>query len=168
MRKIILQSLLVIVGIVAGGATGGFLAFLEYSQKYTTVRYFAWAAIFGGVSENEYDNNSRDARQELLNTVDLFTKGVQSPHLDPTIKKALCMKRGLIEARLSIIENEDGNTDRATSYLSEAQEDLKAAGWADRSEATVLHVARRQPLPPCAVPQSPAKTVAPTTQNPCG
>jgi hypothetical protein len=169
MKKILLQSVVVIIGLVTGGATGGYLTFHRYSQKYAIVRYLAWAGIFAAVSENQYDKNSRDAKLELLNARDLYTKGVQSSHIDPNLKKALCMKRGLIEARLSVLENEGGNADQAKSHLSKAQEDLKAVGWADRSEANILQAVKRQPVTPCgAASQSTAKTIAPATQKPCG
>jgi hypothetical protein len=169
MKKILLQSVVVTVGIVAGGATGGYLTFHKYSQKYAIVRYFAWAGIFDAVSEGQYDMNSSDAKQELLSTLDLYTKGVQSSNIDPTLKKALSMKRGLIEARLSVLENEGGNTDRAKSYMSKAQEDLKAVGWVDRSEASILQAVKRQPVSPCgSTPQNVSKTIASTPQKPCG
>lgn len=158
-----------IIGFVTGGATGGYLTFHRYSQKYAMVRYFAWAAIFGAVSENSYDENSADSKQELLNARNLYTKGVQSSHVDPTLKKVLCTKRGLSEARLSVLENEGGNADRAKSYLSKAQEDLKAVGWVDPSEANILQAVKRQPVTPCgAASQRTAKTIAPATQKPCG
>jgi hypothetical protein len=44
------------------------------------------------------------------------------------MKKALRMNCGLLEARLSVLENESGNVDEAKSYLVRAQEDLKAVG----------------------------------------
>ena len=169
MKKIFLQSLVVIVGFVTGIAAGGYLTFHRYSQKYATVRYFAWTGIFTAVSENQYDRNSSDAKQDLLNTLDLCTRGVQSSNTDPTLKKALRMIRGLINARLSVLENEAGNKDQAKSYMSKSQEDLKAVGWVDYSEANILQAVKRQPVPPCdPAPQSAAKTNAPTTQKPCG
>ncbi len=169
MKKILLQSVVVIVGIVTGGATGGYLTFHRYSQKYATVRYFAWAGIFLAVSENQYDKNSSDAKQDLLNTLDLYDRGVRSSNIDPTLKKALCLKRGLIEARLSVLESEGGNADRAKSYISKAQEDLKGVGWVDRSEANILQAVKRQPVSPCGTaPQNAAKTIASTNQKPCG
>ncbi len=170
MKKLLLRSVVVIVGIVVGGATGGYLTFHRYSQKYATVRYFAWAGIFVAVSEGQYDNNSSDAKQDLLNTLDLYAKGVQSFNIDPTLKKSLCMERGLIEARLSVLESEGGNADRAKSYMSKAQEDLKAVGWVDRSEANILQAVKRQPpVSPCGIAsQSTAKTIASTNQKPCG
>jgi hypothetical protein len=168
MKKILLQSVVVIVGIVTGCATGGYLTFHRYSQKYAIVRYFAWAGIFLAVSENQYDKNSSDAKQDLLSTLDLYDRGVRSSNIDTTLKKALCMKRGLIEARLSVLENEGGNADRAR-YMSKAQEDLKAVGWVDRSEANILQAVKRQPVSPCGTaPQTAAKTIASTNQKPCG
>ena len=79
------------------------------------------------------------------------------------------MNCGLIEARLSVLENEGGNADRAKSYMSKAQEDLKTVGWVDRSEANILQAVKRRPVSPCGVgSQSTAKTIASTNQEPCG
>ena len=169
MKKVLLQSVAVIVGVILGGAAGGYLTFHRYARDHALVRAFAWAGIFAAVSENQYDQNSSDAKQDLLYTLNLFSQGVQSSSIDPTMNKALRMKRGLIEARLSVLENEAGNVDLAKSFLSKAQEDLKAVGWVDHSEANILQAVKRQSVPPCgAPPQNVAKTNASTRQEPCG
>lgn len=169
MRKLLLQSIAVIVGIAMGGATGGYLTFHRYAQKYAIVRAFAWTGIFDAVSENQYDLNSSDAKRDLLYTLDFYRRGVQSPNIDPVMSKALRMKCGLIEARLSVIENEARNIDGARSYMSKAQEDLKAVGWVDPSEANILQAVKRQPVSPCGMSsQSAAKTIASAPQRPCG
>jgi hypothetical protein len=169
MKRILLRSIAVLVGIAVGCAAGGYLTFHTYSQKYATVRYFAWAGIFAAVSEGQYDKNTSDAKQDLLNTLALYDRGVQSSNIDPTLKKSLCMNRGLIEARLSVLEDEGGDADRAKSDMSKAQEDLKAAGWVDRSEANILQAVRRQPVSPCGIAsESTAKAIASTNQKPCG
>jgi hypothetical protein len=169
MKKLLLQSVAVIVGIILGSAAGGYLTFHRYARDYAIVRAFAWAGIFVAVAENQYDQNSSDAKQGLLYTLNVYSQGVQSSSLDPTMNKALRMNRGLIEARLSVLENEAGNADLAKSYLSKAQEDLKAVGWVDYSEANILQAVKRQPVPPCgAAPQNVAQTNASTGQKPCG
>lgn len=169
MKKVFLQSIVVIVGIVLGGAAGGYLTFHRYARDYARVRAFAWAGIFGAVADNQYDQNSSDAKQDLFYTLNLYTPGIQSSSIDPTMNKALRLKRGLIEARLSVLENEAGNTDLAKSYLSKAQDDLKAVGWVDRSEANILQAVKRQPVPPCSAnQQSAAKTDVSAPQKPCG
>ncbi len=156
MKKVVLQSIVVIVGVILGGAAGGYLTFHRYARDHALVRAFAWAGIFVAVSENQYDQNSSDAKQD------------QSSSIDTTMNKALRMKRGLIEARLSVLEKEAGNVDLAKSYLSKAQEDLKAVGWVDHSEANILQAVKRQPVPPCDIArQNVAKTNASTPQRPC-
>jgi hypothetical protein len=169
MKKVLLQSIVVIVGIILGAVAGGYLTFHRYARDYALVRAFAWAGIFVAVSENQYDQNSSDAKQDLLYTLNIYTQGVQSSSVDTTTSKALRMKRGLIEARLSVLENEAGNVDPAKLYLSKAQEDLKTVGWVDRSEANILQAVKRQPVTPCgAVRQNVAKTNTSTPQKPCG
>jgi hypothetical protein len=169
MKKILLQSLVVIVGFVMGGTAGGYLTFQRYAREYALVRAFAWTGIFDAVSVGQYDKNSSDAKQELVSTLGLFTQGVRSSKIDPIMKNALRMNCGLIEARVSVLENEAGNVDRAKSYMSKAQEDLKAVGWRDLSETNILQVVKRQPVSPCGMgSQSAAKTTASTIQKPCG
>jgi hypothetical protein len=123
MKKIFLRSIVVFVGIVIGGAAGGYVTFHRYARDYAIVRGFAWTGIFAPVSENEYNQNSKDAKQELARTLDFYTQGLKSSAIDPSMKNALRMNCGLIEARLSVLENEAGNVDLAKSYLSMAQED---------------------------------------------
>ena len=79
------------------------------------------------------------------------------------------MNCGLIEARLSVLENEAGNTNQAKVYMSKAQEDLKSVGWVDPSEANIFEAVKRQPASPCSgAPQSAAKAVVAASQKPCG
>jgi hypothetical protein len=169
MKRILLQLVVLIVGIVIGAAAGGYLTFHRYARDYALVRAFAWVGIFSAVSVNQYDLNASDAKQELLSTLSLYAQGVKSSSIDATMKNAFRMNCGLIEARLSVLESEAGNVDRARSYLSNAEEDLKVVGWVDHSEANILQAVTRQPVSPCGTtPQSVAKTGSTTTQKPCG
>jgi hypothetical protein len=70
MKKLFLQATVVIVGIVIGGAVGGYLAFHRYARDYAIVRAFAWTGIFSAVSVNQYDMNTSDAKGELLYSLD--------------------------------------------------------------------------------------------------
>jgi hypothetical protein len=169
MKKILLRSIAVLVGTAVGCAAGGYVTFRRYARDYAMVRAFAWLGISAAVSEGQYDKNANDAKQDFLYTLDYYAQGVQSSKVDPIMKKALRMNCGLIEARLSVLENEGGNADRAKSHMSKAQEDLKAVGWVDRSEANILQAVKRQPVSPCGIAlQSTAKTIASANQKPCG
>jgi hypothetical protein len=169
MRKLFLQSVIAMVGIFMGAAIGGYLTFHRYARDYAVVRAFAWTGIYSAVSENQYDKNTSDAKGELIFSLDYWTQGVDSSALDPTMRNALRMNRGLTEARLSVLENEAGNVDQAKSYLSKAQEDLKAVGWVDLSEANILQAVKRQPLSPCdTTPQNATKASTSVLPKPCG
>jgi hypothetical protein len=169
MKTLLLRSIAVAVGIAMGCAAGGYLAFHRYARDYAMVRAFAWSGISAAVAEGQYDTNSSDAKQDLLNSLNYYAQGVQSSKIDPTMKKALRMNCGLIEARLSVLENEAGNTNQAKAYMSKAQEDLKAVGWVDPSEANILQAVKRQPASPCGMAsQNAAKTISSAPQKPCG
>jgi hypothetical protein len=167
MKKILLQSIVVIVGIAMGGAAGGYLTFRRYAREYAMVRSFAWTGIFAAVSVNEYDKNSSDAKHELLYTLDFYKQGAKSPAINPTMKNAFLMNCGLFEARLSVLENEAGNVELSKTYLSKAQEDLKAIGWVDHSEANILQAVKRKTVVPCGTAQQNAAKTD-TTSKPCG
>jgi hypothetical protein len=169
MKKFPLQSVAVILGIAIGAVSGGYLTFQRYARDYAMVRYFAWTGISAAVSVNQFDQNSKDAKQELVNTLGFYESGVQSPNISFALKNALRMECGLIEARLSVLENEAGNATRAQTYMSQAQEDLKAVGWIDRSEAIISQAVKRQPVSPCGMAsETAAKTNGSTPQKPCG
>ena len=168
MKKILLHSIAFIVGIAVGCASGGYLTFHRYARDYAMVRAFAWSGISAAVSEGQYDKSASDAKQDLLYTLNYHTQGVQSSNIDPVMKNALSMKCGLIEARLSVLENEAGNTGQAKSYMSKAQEDLKSVGWVDPSEVNILQAVKRQPVLPCGMSsQNAAKAIASPPQRPC-
>jgi hypothetical protein len=168
MKKRFLQASLVVIGFFVGGTVGGYLTFHRYARDYGLVRAFAWTGIFNAVSVSQYNENSKDAKQELFSTLTFYTQGVSSSAIDPTMKKALRMNCGLLEARLSVLENESGNVDEAKSYLVRAQEDLKAAGWVDLSEGNVLQAVKRQPVSPCGSdPPNAAETNPSANQKHC-
>jgi hypothetical protein len=167
MKQFFLQATVVIVGIVIGGATGGYLTFHRYARDFAVVRAFAWTGIVSAVSVNQYDMNTSDAKAELLYSLDFYSQGVGSSAIDATMKNALRMNRGLTAARLSVLENEAGNVDLSKTYLAKAQEDLKATGWIDYSESNILQAVKRKTVVPCgSAPQNAAKTN--TTSEPCG
>lgn len=169
MKKLVLKAIAVIVGMVIGCATGGYLTFHRYARDNKIVRAFTWIGIVSGGSLNQYNDNTSDAKKELLLSLNIYSQGVESSAVEPTMKKALRMNRGLTEARLSVLESEAGNVDRAKSYLSKAQDDLKAVGWTDYSEGNILQAVQRRPVPPCnAAPQNAQKESTLTTQKPCG
>lgn len=167
MKKFSLQATVIIVGIVIGGATGGYLTFHRYARDYAIVRAFAWTGIVSAVSANQYDMNTSDTKTELLYTLDFYSQGVGSSAIDASMKNALRMNRGLTEARISVLENEAGNVDLSKTYLAKAQDDLKDTGWVDYSESNILQAVKRETVVPCGtVPQNAAKTN--TTSKPCG
>ncbi len=169
MKKFLLRAIVVVVGIVIGCATSGYLTFHRYARDYAIVRAFAWIGIVSAVSVNQYDQNTSDAKRELLYSLKFYSQGVESSAVDPTMKNALRMNRGLTEARLSVLENEAGNVDLAKSYLSKAQEDLKAVGWLDFLEANILQAVQRRPVAPCdPAPQNAKKASMSALQKPCG
>ena len=112
MKKLLLRSILVIVGILIGGAVGGYVIFHRYARDYALVRAFAMAGIFSAVSKNEYEKNTSDAKRELIVQLKIWTDGIDSSATDPIMKNALRMNRGLTEARLSILENEAGDPEQ--------------------------------------------------------
>jgi hypothetical protein len=159
MMKLLLRSAVVLVGIVVGCFAGGYLTFHKYARDYQTVRAFAWAGIFSAVSVNQYDQNSSDAKKELQTLLDFFKRTANSTTIDTNMRNAFLMNCGLIEARLSVLENEAGNVELSKTYLSKAQEDLKTIGWVDHSEPNILQAVKRKQVVPCGtVPQNTAKT----------
>lgn len=167
MKKILLQSAAVLVGIVIGCIVGGYFTFHRYAQNYQNARFFAWTGIFSAVSENQYDQNTSDAKKELHMLLGYFKQATDSIVTDPTLRNAFLMNCGLVEARLSVLEKEAGNVELSKTYLSKAQEDLKAVGWVDYSESNILLAVKRKPVVPCGTaPQTTAKTN--TTSKPCG
>ena len=144
MKKIALSSVAVLLGIEVGALAGGLGAFLWYQHQFRVIRSFAWAEMSLGVSENQFDADATDAKQNLLNTLSTFESGVRSRALDPSMNKAMRMNCGLIEARLSVLDSEAGDADGAKSYLAKAQDDLRAVGWIDYSDANILKAVERQ------------------------
>ncbi len=89
MKKILLQSIVVIVGFVTGSVAGGYLTFHRYARDYAVVRAFTWMGISDAVSVNGYNRNTGEAKEELVHTLDFYTQGVKSSVVDSPMKNVL-------------------------------------------------------------------------------
>jgi hypothetical protein len=78
MKRLFIQAIVVLVGIVIGAGAGGYLTFHRYARDYAIVRAFAWVGIFSAVSVNQYDANTGDAKRELVYSLDFYSQGVAS------------------------------------------------------------------------------------------
>ena len=172
MKKIVLNSVAVLAG-VALGAIAGIVVFSPqvfetvFETRPTSVRYFVWIGIGWGVSENAFAENSKDAEHLLKGHLTFIEKGMDpKSSLDPAMKKALLLHAALTKARLSILENQAGNADQATSYMSAAQGDLKSLGWRDVSEANILTFARTPPTGKRVTPPSDLRQSTPKSGSP--
>lgn len=149
MKRLVVRVIVVLAGFLVGGGLGGYFTYARFSQHYAVIRSFNWLQIGLSVSENEFGSNSVDAKKIMNNTLYLYDRAVQSSTIDPSMKSALRMHRGEIEAQLSVLEREAGDQDQASSYMSKAQADMKDVGWMDYSEGNILKAFPRQ-LSPCA------------------
>ena len=52
MKKILLNSIVVLAGLLLGVATGGYVSYHRYSQKFATERAFAYLQIFLAATSN--------------------------------------------------------------------------------------------------------------------
>jgi len=167
MKTLILRTVAVIGGLFIGGVAGGYAYIQRYDRNHPLEHAFAMTGIVSAVSENEYDKDSSDAKGALLTSLNIYSSAVTSSRIDQSAKNAFRMKRGLTEARLSVIENEAGNVSQAKAYLTRAQGDLRAVGWVDTSDANILQVVKRMPPAPCgSTPQNAAGATG--LQKPCG
>jgi len=169
MKKTLLRTTVMILGVVAGAGIGAYVSFARYSRDYPLARAFAWTQLTFAVTQNQFDSHSSDARKGLSFELSLFQKFAESPSLDQATKDAIQMNVGRLEAQLSMLESEAGNANQAVEYMAKAQENLRAIGWINYSKDEVLRVFDRQPLQPCAATsQSAASGGTVATRNPCG
>lgn len=146
--KILLHLVAVILGLAIGIAAGGYFAYARYSTQFALVRNFAASAPGAAGSLDKFNKKSDNAKQDLLKTLAQYEAAGQLPDVDPNVRNALRMNCGLIEARVSVLEDEGGNAARSKAYMLKAQSDLRSAGWADISEESILQVVKRQPATP--------------------
>jgi hypothetical protein len=92
---------------------------------------------------DEFNQKSPNAKKDLLATLSLYEGAGGTPNVEVGVRKALRMNSGLIEARLSVLEEKDGNTARSKAYILKAQDDLKSVGWADLSDETILRALKK-------------------------
>jgi hypothetical protein len=141
--KIILRILGMILGLAIGAAAGGYFTYARYAGQFELVRTFATIATSSATSLDEFNQKSDNAKKDLLATLSLYEGAGETPNVEVGVRKALRMNSGLIEARLSVLEEKDGNTARSKAYMLKAQDDLKSVGWADLSDETVLQAIKK-------------------------
>ena len=143
MKRILIGSIVMLLGLSLVGGAGAYFVYRDYLQKSALLRFFAWSELAFATALNQFDHNTKEAEPSLLRSLKLYQEGLQSSIPDPMVSRAIRMRCGLIKARLSVLQKEAGNPDQAKSYMSEAQADLKGLGWTDVSEATVLQAVKR-------------------------
>jgi hypothetical protein len=166
MKRIVFTIIVVLAGFLVGSGFGGYVTYVRFCQRYPVIRGIGWLQIGLAVSENEFGSNSIDAKKTMNNTLYLYDRALQSSSIDPSMKSALRMHRGEIEAQLSVLERESGDQDLASSYMSKAQADMENVGWIDYSDGNILKAFPRQPSP-CAN-SSPSSATNVGAKKPCG
>jgi len=141
--KIILRILGMVLGLAIGAAAGGYFTYARYAGQFELVRTFATIATSSATSVDEFNQESDNAKKDLLATLSLYEGAGETPNVEVGVRKALRMNSGLIEARLSVLEEKDGNTARSKAYILKAQDDLKSVGWADLSDETILRALKK-------------------------
>ncbi len=143
--RIFLRFIALILGLAIGVAAGGYFAYSRYVVQFPLVRNFASIASSNALSMDEFDKKADSAKQDLISTLAMYEGAAETPNVESGVKKALHMNCGLIEARLSVVESRGGNAARAKAYMLKAQADLKAVGWTDTSEESILQVVNQKP-----------------------
>jgi hypothetical protein len=141
--KILLRILGMILGLAIGAAAGGYFTYARYAGQFELVRTFATIANSSATSLDEFNQKSDNAKKDLVATLSLYEGAGETPNVEVGVRKALRMNSGLIEARLSVLEEKDGNTPRSKAYMLKAQDDLKSVGWTDLSDETVLQAIKK-------------------------
>ncbi|HLW97058.1 MAG TPA: hypothetical protein VKR82_00310 [Candidatus Acidoferrales bacterium] len=141
--KILLRILGMILGLAIGAAAGGYFTYARYAGQFELVRTFATIANSSATSLDEFNQKSDNAKKDLVATLSLYEGAGETPNVEVGVRKALRMNSGLIEARLSVLEEKEGNIPRSKAYMLKAQDDLKSVGWADLSDETVLQAIKK-------------------------
>jgi len=146
MKRILLSLTVILASIFAGIFIGyegwPYLSLGAVPQHDPVLSFAAMSEVGWNMTEQAFNQNSKDAKHLLLTTLKYCELGSNRDLPDP-MKRALLLRSGLTKARLSVLEDEAGNSDQAKLYLSEAQEDLKAVGWRDYSQEKILQVATK-------------------------
>lgn len=153
MKKMVLNSAMVIVGAAVGFAAGDFIVAMRFWGQTTETRYSMWTTIAQVVSEEAFEKNSPDAEKVLRKHLTLLENGMDPRSgLEPSMKKALLLQAAFVKARLSILEKRAGQVEQAASYMSAAQADLQSLGWLDYSAAHIERVVQPHRSTPTSAP----------------
>ena len=139
----ILRILGLILGLAIGAAAGGYFTYARYAGQFQMVRTFASIGTSSASSVDEFNQKSDNAKKDLLATLSLYEGAGETRNIESGVRKALRMNCGLIEARLSVLEDKAGNSARAQAYMLKAQSDLKSVGWTDPSEEIILQAIKK-------------------------
>ncbi|MCP3178344.1 hypothetical protein MJO47_14660 [Desulfuromonas sp. KJ2020] len=95
-----------------------------------------YAAFVETQRSNDYPEGYKEALLIFSEAVDQ-TKEIESPMFT---EKSYYIDKTLIYVRLSRVENETGNTQKANEYLSEAQMFCENSGWKDCSKDHLIEI----------------------------
>jgi len=99
-------------------------------------RYSAYVEV---QRSNDYPEGYKEALLMFSEVIDQ-TKEIKSPMFS---EKTYCVDKALIFTRLSRLESELGNTQKAMEYQAEAQGFCKDSGWQDCSKEHLLDIAMK-------------------------
>ena len=146
-KAVILKVLLLVLVFALGLAVGGYIGY-----KYAGVPFILWNDTFrlGFATEYaglQYSNASySEAKEALLKLIAVFEHLKKDGWYDNekhVAGKKYYIDAGLTYARLSLLEEKNGNMVERENFMRQAMDRLQRAGWKDYSEQRIRDVVEK-------------------------
>jgi len=147
-KAVILKVLLLVLVFALGSAVGGYIGF-----KYAAVPFIHMNDMFrlGFATEYaslQYSNAGySEAKEALLKLITVFEHLNKDGWYDNEkhiARKKYYIDTGVTYARLSLLEEKNGNIVGREKFMHQAMDRLQRAGWKDYSEQKIRDVVERQ------------------------
>ena len=143
-KTLILRLLTLVLVFVLGMAVGGYIGFKNASVPFIFMNQMFRLGFATEYASLQYSNAGyAEAKEALLKLINLFEELKNEGWYDKQ-KCKYYVDTGLTYARLSLLEEKNGNISVKETFMRQAIDRLQRAGWRDYSEQRIREVVERQ------------------------
>ena len=140
LKSIILKGSVLTLVFSLGLAVGGYIGYRMAAPSFLFMNTMFRVGLATEYANLQYFNAGYpEAKEALLKLLTLF-EDLKSQNWYENQKRAYYLETGLTYARLSLLEEKNGNVLEKDKFMRQAADRLRQAGWKDYSEQRIREV----------------------------
>jgi uncharacterized protein YneF (UPF0154 family) len=143
LKSVILRGLVLVLAFSLGLAAGGYIGYRMAAAPFIFMNTMFRVGLATEYANLQYCNAGYpEAKEALLKLISLF-EDLKNKEWYENRKRVYYVETGLTYARLSLLEEKNGNISEKDKFMRQAINRLQQAGWKDYSEKRIREVVER-------------------------